>query len=528
MEQRKQEDQKSSGRTPRPDRFLQPVKDIKNFSSVLHSQQSLTKNLNPRIRLKQGHLSKPLRRKLASQDSRIEQYRNFYQQQSQSGINSKRNQNQNLIVEDQQIKEIDEQVNSNTKRRVQGFKYSVPDFGFNDNKLYEELCEIDNDQNSSLWRFFYDSVKKYPKFERLENYIKEVKQQKLLKKEESSQVLKKQNNNDPNQSYGGSSKPQRPKQTVNWSMDVIRQSSQSNDPTGLMQAIDNQSQRQNLSGNELKLLETKRIMNEMHEQFLSPKNSQHQSIQSPTVQFRRPSSVQMNSQKQIKQIKNMLKQLEELAEELFSYCIETLVNFIKLLKEHAVAEPSKKKKKYLINRLYVYKYCLQILKDQRQFDLVESKLFNTFVENEFLILKQFVYPLLKNLQKYFQVTNKLENHSYCQVIYKNLLKFKVKQTDDNIMNESILNPNQSIKSIQNYGNIDIEKQRPMSQKIDIRYPTLDLGKNGDTIQIKSGDISQDDDICNIHIPQSSKSLEQARKSEIKKIEILKLTEQPRN
>lgn len=66
------------------------------------------------------------------------------------------------------------------KERIQDIKkHHIPDFGFKENVLFEEMAGLSCDSyDSSLfkpsnWKLFYDAVKKYPKFEKLKNYIDE-------------------------------------------------------------------------------------------------------------------------------------------------------------------------------------------------------------------------------------------------------------------------------------------------------------------------------------------------------------------
>ena len=63
--------------------------------------------------------------------------------------------------------------------RIQDVKaFNVPDFGYDDYSLFEEISAVNsvaNQQPKSKWKVFYDAIRKYPKFEMLKNFIEEAK-----------------------------------------------------------------------------------------------------------------------------------------------------------------------------------------------------------------------------------------------------------------------------------------------------------------------------------------------------------------
>lgn len=66
------------------------------------------------------------------------------------------------------------------KDRIQDVKKcNVPDFGYEDVIVFDESPQkrrvsIPTNDKTSKWALFYDAIKKYPKFEKLKNFIEEA------------------------------------------------------------------------------------------------------------------------------------------------------------------------------------------------------------------------------------------------------------------------------------------------------------------------------------------------------------------
>ena len=94
--------------------------------------------------------------------------------------------------------------------KMYGFDYKVPDFGFSDVSLYEEISgQKFNPAKFSNWKIFYEAIRKHPKFERMKRYIEEANSLKKTKKEE----IKRQSLLD----YA--KKQSKSKKTINWNLD---------------------------------------------------------------------------------------------------------------------------------------------------------------------------------------------------------------------------------------------------------------------------------------------------------------------
>jgi len=83
-------------------------------------------------------------------------------------------------------------------------KHSVPDFGYEEMMSFgsEEVNERQQqkrDVTKKCWRMLYDSIRRYPKFEKLKNIIEEAHEIKKVQEEEErkkefEEYLKKQKN----------------------------------------------------------------------------------------------------------------------------------------------------------------------------------------------------------------------------------------------------------------------------------------------------------------------------------------------
>ncbi|CDW79240.1 UNKNOWN [Stylonychia lemnae] len=128
------------------------------------------------------------------------------------------------------------------------FLYSVPDFGFSDNTLYNELCSQNNNEDGkgSNWRFFYDM-------------------RVMKNKREDSK------NSPGSNDFSGKNQKREKQQGVNWSLEIIRTNQDATFSGDVIQLNPKQKQ----TPNEIKLIEIKKIMNDMFDQF----HSSQQSIQ---------------------------------------------------------------------------------------------------------------------------------------------------------------------------------------------------------------------------------------------------------
>ncbi|CDW79239.1 UNKNOWN [Stylonychia lemnae] len=128
---------------------------------------------------------------------------------------------------------------------------------------------------------------------------------------------------------------------------------------------------------------------------------------------------------------------------IFKHCLERMVFYMHKLKEQCQDQDQKKKEKqFLMQRLLVYKHCLQILKESQMYDLVDLRLFATFVEIEFSELKNQIYPLLSLLKKYLTRDEQVEDPSYLKVLYKNLKNQYTKIRSNSALSQTLISQKQ--------------------------------------------------------------------------------------
>ena len=72
------------------------------------------------------------------------------------------------------------------------YEYEIPDFGFQDNSLLEEIGGMNEAiAKSSYWSIFYDAISNEPKFEKLQRFIKYQKEKRLQNAARNQKAQKK-------------------------------------------------------------------------------------------------------------------------------------------------------------------------------------------------------------------------------------------------------------------------------------------------------------------------------------------------